>query len=113
MAVPNQKIIQINKSFLVPPFLQVSEEELFDAARSLNRTEFILYLYFAKNADGYQLEFSPTAVANLGLMSKSSATEARQGLEKKGYIENDIFYTASRERREKIKQIEQEIERGA
>lgn len=101
MSFPNQKIYRIKKpSPPNSPFLQISQSDWQEAAASLTRTAFIIYLYFAQNQDNYLLDFSPTAITQTGLMSKGAATKARYELEEKGYLQDGIFYVESKRKRE-------------
>ena len=110
MSVPNQKSIVIVKpQITVPPFLQVNERDWQDAFTVLSPSAFGIYLYLAQNTNGYHFEFSPTAIANTGIMSKGTATKARQELEAKGYIENGCFYVESKQKRMKREMMLEEI----
>ena len=100
MSVPNQKsIVIIKPQTTTPPFLQVNENEWQEAFTTLSPSAFGIYLYLAQNTNGYHFEFSPTAIANTGIMSKGTATKARQELEAKGYIEMGCFYVESKQKR--------------
>lgn len=93
MSVPNQKCLTIIRPrTTTPPFVQVNERDWQRAFATLSPSGFGIYLYLAQNADGYHFEFSPTAIANTGLMSKGTATKARQELEAKEYIVDGNFY---------------------
>lgn len=109
MSVPNQYTLKIHRGNLIPPFVQVSEEDLNEAYLTLTRSAFYIYLRLAMNADGYLYEYSPTAIANTGVMAKGTASAARQELEAKGYIENNNFYVQSRRKREGLNRIQKEI----
>ena len=110
MSVPNQKTLTIVKpSVTIPPFLQVSESDWQEAFTILSPSAFGIYLYLAQNANGYSFEFSPTAIANTGLMSKGTATKARQELEAKGYIEEGCFFVESKSKRLAKEKVEEEI----
>ena len=99
MSVPNQKCLTIIKPTVTPPFLQVGGDDWKEAFSILSPSAFGIYLYLAENANGYHFEYSPTAIANTGIMSKGTATKARQELEAKGYIEDGCFYVESRKKR--------------
>lgn len=110
MSVPNQKTLTIVKPDTTrPPFLQVSADDWQTAFLQLSPSAFGIYLYLAQNANGYQFEFSPTAIANTKIMAKGTATKARQELEAKGYIEDGCFYVESKEKRAKWRLVQQEI----
>ena len=110
MSVPNQKTIIVNKPDISPPFLQIAESDWQEAFTSLTRCGFGLYLYLAQNANGYNFEFSPQAIANLGLMAKGTASKARQELEEKRYIVDNIFYTESPAKRAARERIQNEYQ---
>ena len=110
MSVPNQKVLIITKpQTTIPPFLQISASDWQTAFKELSPSAFGVYLHLAQNADGYKYEYSPTAIENIGIMSKGTATKARQELEKKGYIDNGHFYVESVTKRGLREQIQQEI----
>lgn len=111
MSVPNQKCLTIIKPMVVPPFLQVNGDDWKEAFSVLSPSAFGIYLYLAENANGYHFEYSPTAIANTGIMSKGTATKARQELEAKGYIEDGCFYVESRTKRQQRAVMLEEIEK--
>lgn len=110
MSVPNQKCLTIIKPTTTPPFLQISEIDWQEAFKTLSPSGFGIYLYLAQNANGYNFEFSPTAIANTGIMSKGTATKARQELEATGYIEGQYFYVESAKRRKQREEMNREID---
>lgn len=111
MSVPNQKVLTIIKPrTTTPPFLQVSERDWQEAYRLLSPSAFGIYLYLAQNAADYQFEYSPSAIERTGLMSKGTATKARQELESKGYIEGSCFYVQSPATRAAVERINTEIQ---
>lgn len=110
MSVPNQKTLVIVKSeTTVPPFLQINANDWQEAFQKLSPAAFAVYLYLAQNQNGYNFEYSPTAIENTGLMKKGTATKARQELETKGYISDGYFYVESIEKRKIKEQINNEI----
>ena len=110
MSVPNQKVLIITKpNSTSPPFLQINEDDWRTAYAKLSPSAFGVYLYLAQNANGFCFEFSPTAIADTGLMSKGTATKARQELESAGYIEGGRFYVESKAKRACREKVEQEI----
>ena len=111
MSVPNQKVLIITKPRTTsPPFLQVSERDWQEAYRLLSPSAFGIYLYLAQNAADYQFEYSPSAIERTGLMSKGTATKARQELENKGYIEGNRFYVQSPQTRAMVASVDNEIQ---
>lgn len=114
MSVPNQKVLIITKpQTTTPPFLQISADDWQTAFKELSPSAFGVYLHLAQNADGYKYEYSPTAIENTGIMSKGTATKARQELEKKGYIDEGRFYVETPAKRKLREQVQQEINRVA
>lgn len=110
MSVPNQKcLIIVKPQTTTPPFLQVNGNDWREAFTTLSPSAFGIYLYLAENANGYNFEFSPTAIANTGIMSKGTATKARQELELNGYIEGGCFYVESKQKREQRAKMVNEI----
>lgn len=109
MSVSNQKVITIHKNDPVPPFLQISEIDWHEAFQNLTRTAFGVYLYLAQNKDGYQIEYSPQAIANTGMMSKGQASKVITELVEKGYVVNGEFYVQSPARRALRTDIQKEI----
>lgn len=113
MSVPNQKALTIVKPPMTAPFLQINELDWQEAFMSLKPTTFAVYLYLAQNANGYNFEYSPQAIANTGLMAKGTASKARQELEEKGYIEDNCFYVQSKSRRQLHQEVQDEINKMA
>lgn len=112
MSVPNQKsLIIVKPQMTTPPFLQINEKDWQEAFITLSPSAFGIYLYLAQNINGYHFEFSPTAIANTGIMTKGTATKARQELETKGYIENGCFYVESKKKRIQRETMLDEIQR--
>lgn len=109
MSVPNQKVLTIIKPPMSPPFLQIDERDWTEAFKKLSPSAFGVYLYLAQNADGYRFEYSPTAIENAQLMSKGTATKARQELERAGYISNGCFYIESPNKRAQKEAMNKEI----
>ena len=110
MSVPNQlKFRVVKPSVTIPPFLQISEDDWQTAFQKLSPTAFAVYLYLAQNQNGYEVEFSPQAVANTGLMARSTATRARAALEDEGYIVDNCFYVEHIKKRLRRKEINDEI----
>jgi hypothetical protein len=110
MSVPNQlKFKVIKPSVTIPPFLQISEDDWQTAFQKLSPAVFAVYLYLAQNQNGYEVEFSPQAIANTGLMSKGTASKARAALEDEGYIKDNCFYVEHIEKRLRRQEINDEI----
>lgn len=88
----NQKTLTINKAKIDSTFLQIQDIDWMYAANHLSPAAFKIYLYLCGNKDKYRLDYSPQAIANTGIMSKSTASECRKELEAKGFIINGEFY---------------------
>lgn len=110
MSYPNQKILVIDKPEMPPPFLQIPEACWREASQLLTPKAFIVYLYLAQNQNGYKFEYSPSAIAEAGLMTKGTATKARQELEEKGYIEDGVFHIQSKNYRNSLVASQKEID---
>lgn len=82
----NQKVIHIEKAECTKDFLQVSNNDWMEAARTLNGNAFKIYLYLASNKDGYNLALSPKAIENALDVPKKSYSRAIEELEENGYI---------------------------
>lgn len=110
MSVPNQRVVVIEKDKVTtPPFVQINQDDWTEAFKNLTRSAFGIYLYLAQNAKGYKFEYSPTAIENLGIMTKGTATKVYRELEEKGYIEEGHFYVSSKNKREQKTKIQNEI----
>ena len=55
---PNQRVVKIHREPCSKGFLQIQNENWQSACRTLRPQAFALYLYFAANADNYELELS-------------------------------------------------------
>ena len=105
MSVANQKIIIRGEEQLNPPFTQINNLAMEYAMKDLTYNAFKVYCILARNQPRFKFEYSPTWFQNQGLMSHSSATKARQELENKGYIRNNIFYTRSSKLNEELTEM--------
>lgn len=70
------------------PFLCIHTNSIETAARELSGTEFKLYMYFASNANGYELDYSTQHFANIYGCGLTAARDAFKGLQEKGYLVN-------------------------
>lgn len=57
-----------------------------EAARVLNPGGLKLYLYFASNADGFNLELSPAAIQNELMLKRTTYYDSIKSLENAGYL---------------------------
>ena len=104
-----QKCTIIKDETILTPSLKLNQEDWFSAFKNLTRSAFGIYLYLAQNAKGYKFEYSPTAIENLGIMTKGTATKVYRELEEKVYIEEGHFYVSSKNKREQKTKIQNEI----
>jgi len=86
MSVANQKIVRIHKPKYDGNFLQISKQEWQEASKSLNYSEFKLYLYLAGNMDNYKLELSQKAVENATGIRKTAYHDAVKKLKELGFL---------------------------
>ncbi len=86
--VPNQWVIKVNKSKIDQDTTYTTNniDALNNAAKNLKAGAFKLWVYFAKNQDGYTFALSPQDVKNTFGMNKTQYDNARQELEQKGYL---------------------------
>ena len=59
--VPNQKIVVVHKNYPKGNFLQISNDRWTEINKKYSPYGLQLYLYLAKNADGYTFALSPAA----------------------------------------------------
>ena len=86
MTVANQRIIKIHRASFGNKFLGIKTENFAKAYQDLNATATILYLYIANNKDGFDLAFSPRAVAMELGMAESTTRDQFRKLIQKGYL---------------------------
>lgn len=89
--VPNQRVVTIHKEKCEKNFLQIKKENIANALRTLKHGRIaypavILYLYFAANAEGFHLAYSPQAVEKEFGLPKSSCDEHFNTLVEHGYL---------------------------
>lgn len=84
--VPNQRTVRVHRERATSDFLGIKNENWKAAFRDLGPFTFALYLYFAANADNYNLAFSPAAVFDEMGMAPSTARDQFKKLIAKGYI---------------------------
>ena len=84
--VPNQRVVAIHRESTKSDFLGIKNENWKAAARDLGAHAFMLYLYFASNANGYTLALSPAAVRQAIAMPSSTYRDQFLKLVDKGYL---------------------------
>ncbi len=89
MAVANQKVVGVNKEPTDKNniYACINMKALDGAALKLKKpSTFKLWLYFAKNQNGYEFELSAVAVANFCGITEKSYREAVKELIEKRYL---------------------------
>lgn len=91
---PNQRIVTIHRESAKSNFLGIKNENWFAASRDLGATALRLYLYFAANANNFNLALSPVAVQNDIGMPQSTYRDQFKKLIEKGYLvqRNDTHF---------------------
>ena len=83
---PNQKTVQIHKPAVHGDFLQIQNADWMEANKELGPFGLQLYLYFAANADGFNLELSPQAAENAAGITRTTFYKYLKLLEIHGYL---------------------------
>ena len=83
---PNQRTIKIHRGPTAKPYLGINHASWQYAARDLGYVAFLLYIYLAANADGYDLALSPEAVRQAVGMPHSTYRDQFRKLVDKGYL---------------------------
>ena len=83
---PNQKIIVIHREKPDKDFLQIKNTHWMEFNKRYGPYALQLYLYLAKNADGYSLALSPAAAEMEAGIKKTSFYEYIKKLKKEGYL---------------------------
>lgn len=100
MSFPNQKMYHIKKKVEEGDiFLMLKWEDCVKAGRELKGAAFNLYLYLAKNKDGYNLHFSTEDFMQTYGVSEKTYRNARDKLFEKGYLKegdkNHVYFDAA------------------
>lgn len=93
----NQKFYHIKKQYEEGDiFLMLKWEDCVNAGKELSGTAFNLYLYLAKNNDGYNFYFSPAHFCEMYGVSDRTYRNARDKLFEKGYLKegdnNNVYF---------------------
>lgn len=88
MSVPNQKIILIKRESdkARKDFFKVSNENLNEAMYNLKPSTFMLWVYFADNANGYKMDLYPVDFCTKCRISDSTYRRGMKELQEKGYL---------------------------
>ena len=86
ITVPNQRTVKITREPVKTDFLGIKNENWKSACRDLRPHAFVLYLYLASNANGYQLALSPEAIRREIGMARSTYHDQFKILIDKGYL---------------------------
>lgn len=84
--VPNQRTITIHRERATTDFLGIKNCNWQAAARDLGAHALLLYLYFASNANGFQLALSPAAIRQETGMPPSTYRDQFAKLIDRGYL---------------------------
>lgn len=84
--VANQRIVKINREKAEKNFLGINNETWKAASRDLGAHAFLLYIYFASNANNFNLALSPAAIQMEIGMPPSTYRDQFKKLMYKGYI---------------------------
>lgn len=92
--VPNQKIVHINRDMPLSGennYTVIKNKNFYDAYKDLRKasrggTATFLWLILAGNKDGFDLAFSPKAIAERAGMPESTCRDLVQILIEKGYL---------------------------
>lgn len=85
--VPNQSTIVIHREMPKSDFLQIKNENWQKMIRETqDYYAFVLYLYFAANANGYPLALSPAAIKEATGLPRSTYYKKMLLLKEKGYV---------------------------
>ena len=85
---PNQKTIKITKENCDKhnKYTMINLDALQMAMRDLTNAQFKVWLFLAKNADGYDLELSPAEAAYYWGIKKNTMQETIRLFTKRGYL---------------------------
>ena len=84
--VANQRVVRIHRQRASSDFLGIKNANWQYAARDLGAFALMLYLYFAANADGFNLALSPTAIRQAIGMPPQTYRDQFLKLIDKGYL---------------------------
>lgn len=92
---PNQKLLEVSKEEQGTHTI-IQLKALERASRDLQGETFKLWLYLAKNQNGYEIALSKADAISWGIGSKSSYYRSIKELQSKGYLQKNgsryIFY---------------------
>lgn len=83
---PNQRIVKIHREEVHSNFLGIKNENWQAASRDLGAHGLRLYLYFAANANNFQIVLSPAVIQKELGVPRSTFHDQFHILENKGYI---------------------------
>ena len=84
---PNQNTIVIHREMPKSDFLQIKNENWQTMIKETqDYYAFVLYLYFAANANGYTFALSPAAITEATGLPRSTYYKKLEFLKEKGYI---------------------------
>lgn len=85
--VPNQQLVKIHREKPKSDFLQIKNQNWQQMIKETqDYYAFVLYLYFASNANDYNLALSPAAITEATGLARSTFYKKMQVLKNAGYI---------------------------
>ena len=99
MSVPNQKVLIITKPQTTTAFLTNQCDDWQTALKELSPSALEFIYTSRKMRMDINMNTVQPPIENTGIMSKGTATKARQELEKKGYIDDGRFYESPTKRK--------------
>lgn len=116
VSYPNQKLYFINKKIKEGDvFIMLRWEEYCAAARELSPSALNLYMYLAKNKDGYEFFFSSKDYCQTFDVVDKTYRNARIELMNKGYLKemdkNKVYFSSSAAFKETKENLQEELKR--
>lgn len=116
ISYPNQKLYIVNKKIEEGDvFIMLKWEEYCAAARELSPSALNLYMYLAKNKDGYEFFFSSKDYCQTFNVVDKTYRNARNELINKGYLKeeekNKVQFSSSAAFKETKESLQEELKR--
>lgn len=116
ISYPNQKLYIVNKKIEEGDvFIMLKWEEYCAAARELSPSALNLYMYLAKNKDGYEFFFSSKDYCQIFNVVDKTYRNARNELINKGYLKeeekNKVQFSSSAAFKETKESLQEELKR--
>ena len=99
--LPNQRKVKIDKPILkdLDHFAYYDRNALAEACKTLNGSEFKLWVYLLAQSPDIRWVISPSAISNEFGIPESTYHRAIKGLYKKGYLDEKTVYMNSQKNR--------------